>query len=408
MDLRPFCIAPFHALYIDPEGNVKPDNQFKGSLGNIKQSMLADILKNFAETRKTLAKKFSESHCKNCQSKERSGGHSRRIFFEDVVSPQVQHNNQEPRSEADLYYLEINTSNLCNLKCRMCDSSVSSSWAQEDTFLGSQLPHLERPKPYKRGLAEQDVERLFEQPEIFQSLRFLALRGGEPFLEPLNLKILEKVIELKLSQQITIDVSTNGTSVSERLMSLLRAFSKVQVYISLEGSGEMYQYIRGGSHFTLDQIESTVSVLRSLENLELIFTFTSMAYNLGQIRPVWDWYKGNRRPGDKISFSNLVVQPEYLNYQILPDALKKRYLVEIEQSDLLTSSEFTGIQSLVEGLKKSDYFKEDKKIRLQSQFREFNLWLDKKRGTQLRDVAPELSDFFEHTENFLKTPQPNL
>ena len=397
------CVAPWRALCIKADGSVVPDIQFRSSLGNIHKQSLREILSNnvLYKLRTSIKNQTFDPACINCQKKEDSGGRSRRTFFFDVLYEHLPPSHYTVEETPDIYFLELNTSNLCNLKCRMCSGLISSAWIRDEISLADANLNLGRPRHGVFQLGKLGIDRLFSEPEIFRNLKFLALRGGEPLYEETNLYLFEKLDDLGLTSQIHLDISTNGTLMSEKILKALDKFKNVDLYLSIEGVGPAYQYIRGGKNFTIERLEKNIFLYHQIKNVNLIFTFTSMVYNLGEINAFWHWYQKVRQSGDEVSMSNIVANPDYLSFHILSDDLKEKYLYEIDSGPVPKGNYFTGkrtlgdvgIESILEGLKKRNYFTLEKKQELQRAFKIFNNHLDNVREMPIKSYLPEISRF---------------
>lgn len=399
------CLAPWKAVCVKSNGLVVSDIQARETLGDLKKNNLDEILRN-QKTQQLredhLNRKFPPT-CQNCQLKEASGGRSRRTFFDDVLRPLVEDRNFSTTAEPDVYFLEINTSNKCNLKCRMCNGSISTSWLNDEKKLTASGFSSDRGGKHAYTKIDEHIyNQLFFNKNNFKNLKYLALRGGEPFSEDYNFLIMQKIIDWGYAKNVVLDVSTNGTVVNEDLIAYFKQFQRVELYISLEGTEMLYEYVRGGSSFTMKDLEKNIEQLRNMVNVTLIFTVTSMVYNIGALVDIWNWFKKIRQNGDEISFSNTVVKPDYLNYQILPNELKKKFLDRILQSDLPIGVYDTGKRilrdigtpAIVEGLQKQNYFLPQELKLLREQFKQFNTILDEARGVDLTKSAPELAEFY--------------
>lgn len=399
------CIAPWRALCVKADGNVVPDIQFREILGNLQRQSLEEIVQSptYRDLKEKMSQQSFHEGCRNCELKERSGGRSRRTFFYDVLYEKIDKLDYPNDEEPDFYFLEINTSNKCNLKCRMCGGAISSSWAKDEMALAELGIDLGRPKPGYRKNSEEIIDKLFARPEYFRNLRHLALRGGEPLYESANLYLFDKIEQLGLTKQIHLDISTNGTILSDSILEALSQFESVEIYLSVEGLGDVYQYIRSGENFSIDDLEVNIKKLGQLPNVTIIYTYLSMVYNLGEINAFWRWYERVRRPGDEVSLSNVVVNPEYLNFHILPDYLKRAFFEEI-QSGPVPKGEYNtgkrvirdvGIDSILKGLLKKDYYDEQQLSRFRMQFKQFNQKLDELRKTSLHQAVPRLSEWYD-------------
>lgn len=266
------CIAPWKALCIKADGTVVPDIHYRKSLGNINEESLSEILskpelKQLQE--KMLNFQFDQG-CRNCELKEKSGGRSRRTFFYDVLWERLEQPEFNSESKPDISFMEINTSNICNLKCRMCSGLISSAWIKDEEAITDIASYLKRPRYGIFSLGKEGIDRLFEDPDVFRNLKVLALRGGEPLYEETNLYLFDKLDELGLTSQIHLDVSTNGTIVSDKIMKSLDRFDSIELYLSMEGVGPAYQYIRGGKQFNIEALEKSVQRFQEIDRKSVV------------------------------------------------------------------------------------------------------------------------------------------
>lgn len=220
--LRPCC--DFSAPY------SYSDEDFK----NLQAALLADI---------------PHPHCRICWEKEAVG-------VESLRSEKTYDNLNRIR------VLELNLSNLCNLKCRMCGSDSSSAWIEDEIFLREkiiddpfrpkQIEKLERAFNNKKALFD------FLNSLDLQDLEHITFFGGEPFLQPLFAEVLEYLIRSNRTN-ISLRVTTNGTIVLDKHLSLLKQFERVDYRLSIEAVGSLYKYIRGGEKFSLADVEKKSS-----------------------------------------------------------------------------------------------------------------------------------------------------
>ena len=99
-------------------------------------------------------------------------------------------------------------------------------------------------------------------------------------MEDQNYQLMEKFIEWNIAKNIMLDINTNGTFVNERLVNIVKHFKLVKLHISLEGTGALYQYIRGGDNFTIEQLEQNINEFNKLSNTVIIYTVTVQIYNI--------------------------------------------------------------------------------------------------------------------------------
>ncbi len=395
------CSAPWHSLLIRFNGDVVPDSQFQGRYGNIRESDLAYLWQS-PEARLARSEFAAEKWpvaCAQCDLKERSIGHSRRLFFNDIVDPILLETDHSADGPPDIYYLEINSSNLCNLKCVMCNGNVSSAWIRDEQSLAKAGGSYKRPDTRRMGLTQAEVSwlpNLFKEPSHFRNLTYLALKGGEPFLDPMNIEICQFFIDRGMAKQITLDINTNGSLWNQQLFDLFPHFKKAKVNISVEATGELYQYIRGGDRFSFEQMEKLVMRLSAIESVEIIFVTLAMVYNVWNLGSLRDWIDSVQRPNHRATFKNIVVNPRYLDPHILPIDVRTQAMAssQINESfrDFEKRTYDTGYEKTT-SLLCQDTIESGDRGKLLSQFKAYTNDLDRIRGISVHKIVPELKPF---------------
>ncbi|MEZ5322518.1 MAG: twitch domain-containing radical SAM protein [Microthrixaceae bacterium] len=130
--------------------------------------------------------------------------------------------------------LELELSNQCNLACVMCHGGLSSRIRRERDH----LPPIV--SPYDDSFADQVAE-------LLPHLRELRFNGGEPLMQPIVHRILERVAEHRPDLKVTI--ATNGTVLNDKVRSLMERCS-LHFNISIDSLvAERYEEIRVHSDF---------------------------------------------------------------------------------------------------------------------------------------------------------------
>ena len=150
--------------------------------------------------------------------------------------------------------MDINFSSLCNLKCRMCFSGLSSELAKEqkkiideegwdinDELLKFQTDDLEI---IDHG---NNNSLMMELYDMFKSMKRIYLKGGEPTLLQSMYNYLEYPVDQGNAKDIQIKFNTNMTNVQKRFIQLMDKFKKVDLTMSIDGIGAVQEYIRSPS-----------------------------------------------------------------------------------------------------------------------------------------------------------------
>ena len=262
-------------------------------------------------------------------------------------------------------------SNICNLKCRMCNGISSSAWVKDELKLAKMNKDFQRPVDNPEfgytNKSEQIIERLFEDPTPFKNLRYLSIKGGEPYMEPANKTILKKFIDLGVAKHVTLDWTTNGTIVDEEVHELAKQYGHTKWTVSLEGTDNLYEYIRGGKNFTFDQLNNN---LKQYDFDRIIIAVTIMAYNIAHLEKIQQWFDKNKKHNWDIYFKNVVTTPWYLNPRVLPNEILDK--IKFKFPHINYTNNGSNVNTFV------NYTKD----------------LDKIRNTDVLDVCPELDSLF--------------
>jgi len=371
------CYAPWHSILVRFNGDIVPDGVYTNRYGNVLKSSLNTVLNSITAsyTKDSMRMGQLPPECEQCRLKEATVGHSRRLFFRDILNPMLEGTNYDyTKNFHDIMFLEFNMSNICNLKCRMCDGINSSAWVKDDLKLAENgnpyFRRIDNPEFGYTNKSEQIIERLFEDPTPFMNLRYLSIKGGEPYMEPANKTILKKFIDLGIAKNVTLDWTTNGTIVDEEVHELAKQYGHTKWTVSVEGTDGLYEYIRGGKNFTFAQLNEN---LKHYNFDRVIIAVTVMAYNIAHLGKIQTWYDSVKQDHWSIYFNNVVAQPPYLNPRILPN-------------DILQSIEYK--------LPNVNYTQDVFLGKHIDKFINFTKDLDRIRDTNVLDYCPELTDLF--------------
>jgi len=249
---KTFCRAPFDRLQIDPDGHAKPCCKYKlGSLPdpNEKSSPTSNLKElwnqeEFQELRDQFMKGERPSGCSICWQEEDSGVKSLRqvITTDRFEVPENVIFDLIPSSSP--VYLDFKLSNICNLKCRICNPFLSSQWIKEYKDL-----KLAEGSYWK--YTQNSQERLFANPDNESILKEWAKNvfnvefyGGEPLLQQEHRDILTLLSTYGNPQDTELFYNTNGTIFEEDFFDHWRKFRRVRINFSIDDVSDRFEYQR--------------------------------------------------------------------------------------------------------------------------------------------------------------------
>lgn len=203
-------------------------------------------------------------------------------------------------------FLEITASNICNQMCVTCSGKYSSKWAPyEKMAVDSGLSwrdenHKFHTEMYK--MTEADVDKVLD---LVPHLQHLTIKGGEPFADPNNIKILKKLAET--NPKCRVEICTNFQLVTNTVIEILHQIDEVHIQASIDGVHEMYDWIRGGN---FKKTINNINRYHAVAGRDVIVVSTVSVYNWMHLAELIDYFIDV--PGvPRVSMANLVTYPKY-------------------------------------------------------------------------------------------------
>jgi len=220
-------------------------------------------------------------------------------------------------------FWELNFNNTCNLMCRMCNGSLSSSWLS----LIKKHPDEKWHRDYTElGYADHLKFDKLEFYEELPNVRHIKLLGGEPFLMKEVYRTLDYVMDSKHAKNINLHVTTNLTQpFSDWWHKVVDNFKSVQIMGSVDGLGSRYEYIRPGSNFqkVSDMAKQLNDLTAKKENFSLHISACGMTLTAVQHQSMRDYWENE--VGVESMDIEQVYEPTFLSYRSLHPTLRKMY-----------------------------------------------------------------------------------
>lgn len=352
------CFATTNGFWVSPQGYVYPCAKIKQPYKKIHISDIDDYSKinqNFTDIKESLSKNIWHSACERCEFDEKNKIRSKRQYY-DVIQPLS-------------YIIDISLGNYCNLKCRMCNPTNSTTWKEdwaplqeEGKRLGVKLSSLYDDSS-NYVFSNKDVKKLIEFTNTINGDILLELKGGEPLLMPQTFEILNQLN----NKNISLLLVTNGTKYPSWIEKISEKFKQIELIVSVDGVGETYEYIRG---FSYDKLIQNLEKFSKLSNMILGFNVVVQNLNICQIELI---HKTLSMYSQNINYITLK-GPEILRANVLPSREKNKVLTEYCKNKKIYGKKQSQIESIM------NFVKQPSDPKLLDLFFKYNSFLDKRRN----------------------------
>ena len=273
---------------------------------------------SFNEIRETMMRNEWHPGCYKCKSDEEVKGSSMRTeadeFFDDFTDT------------VRLEYLEITVGRLCNLACLSCGADFSHTWDKDALALGINSPaQIEKLKEVQ----EYDLDNL--DLNDLRHVKFIKVTGGEPFLHRQFLKLITRLADSGLAENIDLEIFTNCTYYPKKLeLDALLKFKRIQLSPSIDGVGTTNDLLRYPSKW--DKIEATLDKWIELKNatgrLQIATATTVSVINAPQLHEFIHWARVHKGIGVVLQ---TVYEPHYLSVEHWSNAYRRALDLVVDQ-----------------------------------------------------------------------------
>jgi len=358
------CPLPWSHLEVTNHGGIRPCCVNSKIIGDVNKDNINDVFygNDMSHLREQMINGHRPDSCNECWKIEDNGLTSNRMrhmsltnkkFFGDYL--------HSPRISS----LDIKPGNLCNFKCRICDSTASSSHLNEQNNI--------RVIPLKSSNWESESSLLTN--DIFnmhKNLDNLDFYGGEPFLVKTLSKLVHKLSKTPSAKNIRLHYNTNGSVFPEFLFRSWENFKEINIMFSIDDIGKRFEIQRGGSWSKIDDNITKFSNL-NMENLDLGIMPTINIMNCFYLDDLMKWAEEKQID---VFFNYLTIPIGYLLTQLTKTAKKSlaekynntkyeeianlmHYINELPDSD---GKEFLNITEYYDNIRNENFYKSHQEI----------------------------------------------
>lgn len=217
--------------------------------------------------------------------------------------------------EPNIQCLDIVFDNVCNLKCRGCNSSASHLWRSDEIELYGEP--LVKDK-YTKNLSWNTTD--------LTHLKSISISGGEPFVSKDCETFLQTLTDQQLIQNIRLTFATNCTIIPTAAVhqSLIDCHD-LHIILSIDGIGSLNEYFRSPSVW--DECVEVMKYFDSLIDLRkhkptlISVRSTVYIYNVNKLKDIETFFQQNF-PRFETTKRNISVEPTVLAIKNMPKELK--------------------------------------------------------------------------------------
>lgn len=173
-------------------------------------------------------------------------------------------------------WLVLGVNNICNLHCKMCDvgnGNTESNFSQN--LVGSRPLHMPM----------ELIKIIFDQAALY----FPKVKIGYAFTEPLVYLHLEESLQYAKEKKLYTAVTTNALTLPQKA-EMLGKQEVNDVFISLDGTEEIHNYIRGNKNSFQKAVEGIEKLLSQNKRPDISVFFVITEWNIGNMKAFADFF----------------------------------------------------------------------------------------------------------------------
>jgi len=397
-----FCVLPWVSLETSPVGTVRPcclaedelvnDTGEKFDLAHAEFTAIQNS-QSMRELRQDFIDKKQPQTCRKCWREERAGRTSKRMHTLDRLKHILAEESEWTADAKPLRFLDLKLGNICNLKCRICGSWSSSTFATEElNWLG---PTADKKASHhytmlKQGAWPRENPTFWSEiDQVSDQIEYIEFTGGEPFMIQEHFDMLQGLVDRGLAHRIEIHYNTNGTQWPEQAERIWQHFKTVEIAFSIDDVGTRFEYQRSNAVWA--EVEANILKFKTLRsqyaNIRLQVCSTVNVFNVLYLPELAAW---NYAQGFDYVYWNMMHEAYYFSVSTLPEGAKQAITVKLRTSESVSDAAQAEFDRIVTFMN-SGASLDGELLRMKIAD------LDRKRGQDLRVVEPEFAQLIGYT-----------
>ena len=267
---KTFCMAPWTHSYISPQSerriccaSTEPAQTFTQYIDTAKGSgeytpMTLEEHWNSDNMKSIRARMLRGETLEECKVCDQSLLHTTtyRNYFNSLFGRHIdsayENTTDDGATTLKTISFDYRFSNLCNFKCRMCGSMLSSQWEAEerkhnmgavDHNLWMQPDIKKKIQTFTKNVVEKEFADAVESKQIEE----VYWVGGEPLMYEEHWKYMKRMVDIGHSNDVHARYNSNLSRIKfkgiDLFKDLLINFKSWQMCASIDGTGEIGEYI---------------------------------------------------------------------------------------------------------------------------------------------------------------------
>jgi radical SAM protein with 4Fe4S-binding SPASM domain len=328
---KSFCVVPWTNFEVYTNGDIKTCSMGGETLGNINNQDIEDILQSdtIKRIKSNMLENKPDKNCVSCYHRsieDKNFSYLRDHYNKLLLKADVDYENIET---FDMHCIDLHWSNICNLRCIMCNPQQSSLIAKDE-------------KEIITPVNKKSVEKIIQMTVKNQAkIKEIYLSGGEPFYIPYNVQLLKQLENKDVPLRINTNMQWKKTN---PLLQVLKNFNNVQLTMSADAVGDKFNYIRNGADWNL--FCNNLEYIKNNTNFSIRVNTIFSIINADCIDSLIDYFYNQMNITDMTI--NLVYVPNAMDPRNYPAGKKTNIISKLQKIKKTISNEHTNLLNNLE------------------------------------------------------------
>jgi sulfatase maturation enzyme AslB (radical SAM superfamily) len=189
-----------------------------------------------------------------------------------------------------------------------------------------------------------------------------------------------------VNPDVALIINTSLNHLSDKFLTVLNKFNNLTFAISLDGVGQLNDYIRNGSEFA-----TVIDNIECIRHHQIMFSTCVSIYNVFDVPDIIRFVLTHYPEAEKNHWINNVNDLEELYVENTPPELRADIIKELREVLPITRENSTkGVENLIIALEQDNF--NPKRF---ENFKRYTTILDQSRGEDICVIQPKLAKYFD-------------